>query len=58
MLKIISYTQRLQSIMLSLSPPSYMAASHGSHTVVTSGYWSLFISDVSSLFLDYAGGTK
>ena len=46
--KISRYTQRLLSIKQSLSPPSYMAARHGSHTVVISGYWSLFTSDVSS----------
>ena len=46
--KISRYTQRLLSMMQSSSPPSYMAARHGSHTVVISGYWSLFTSDVSS----------
>ena len=46
--KISRYTQRLLSIMQSLSPPSYMATTHESHTVVIPGYWSLFTSDVSS----------
>ena len=31
-----------------ISYPSYMAAKHGSHTVVISVYWSLFTSDASS----------
>ena len=31
-----------------VNPPSYMAARHGSNTVVISGYWNLFTSDVFS----------
>ena len=46
--QIPQFTQRLLSIMQSSSPPSYMIARHGSHTVVISGYLSLFTSDVSS----------
>ena len=56
--KISRYTQRLLSMMQSLSPPSYMVAWHGSNTVVMSGYWCLFASDVSSWFLDIVGGTR
>ena len=41
--KISRYTQRLLSMMQSLSPHSYMAVRHGSHTVVISGDLSLFI---------------
>ena len=40
--KISRYTQRLLSIMQSLSPPSYMTARHGSHTAVISGYLCFF----------------
>ena len=36
--------------MQSLSPLSHMAARHGTHTVVISGYWKLITSDVSSDF--------
>ena len=56
--KISRFTQRLLSIMQSSSPPSYVAARHGSHAVVISGYWSLFTSDVSSKFLNFVGSTR
>ena len=46
--KISRFTQRLLSIMQLSSPPSYMAAKHGSHTDVISGYLRPFTSDVSS----------
>ena len=45
--KISRFTHRLLSMMQSSSPPSYMAARHGSHTVVISGYCSFFTPDVS-----------
>ena len=56
--KIMRYTQRLQSLVESLSPPSYMASRHAAHAFVISGYWSLFTWDVSNYFLDFVGGTK
>ena len=41
--KISQYTQRLLSILQSLSPPSYMTARHGFNTVVIAGNWSFHI---------------
>ena len=46
--KNLTIHTEIVSMMQSSSPPSYIAARHGSHTAVISGYWSLFTSDVPS----------